>query len=273
MAGRPLPARPRAQALGRARSLLALPLLAGVLLVTACGSDTGQESLDTEASPESVSSTASTESTESAETAQSAESAGLYRATLTATDPLVVRREPDTNAEVLTELAPTTALGSPRVLLAEESRDDWVRVSLPQRPNGQFGWVPATAVQLEPVEGEVIVELAARTLRITLDGELLTETTVAVGKPEHPTPTGQYYVTDRVEPPDPGGTYGAFALGLSAYSPTATEFAGGDGQVGIHGTNEPGSIGQAASHGCIRVPDEAAALLARVPLGTPVTIR
>lgn len=95
---------------------------------------------------------------------------------------------------------------------------------------------------------------------------------MAVGSVDDPTPSGRFYVTDRVRPPDPGGSYGAFALGLSAHSPTLSEFGSGDGQIGIHGTNEPGSIGQAVSHGCIRVPADVVPLLARIPLGTPVMI-
>jgi lipoprotein-anchoring transpeptidase ErfK/SrfK len=51
-------------------------------------------------------------------------------------------------------------------------------------------------------------------------------------------------------------------------------FAGGDGQVGIHGTNQPWLIGQSVSHGCIRVNNASIRRLARVlPLGTPVVIR
>jgi hypothetical protein len=76
-----------------------------------------------------------------------------------------------------------------------------------------------------------------------------------------------------LRPPDPRGFYGPYALGLSAYSPVYTSFAGGDGQVGIHGTDNPGAIGRDVSHGCIRVANAAVARLARrLPLGTPVVI-
>jgi lipoprotein-anchoring transpeptidase ErfK/SrfK len=52
-----------------------------------------------------------------------------------------------------------------------------------------------------------------------------------------------------------------------------SEFAGGDGQIGIHGTNVPASIGEAVSHGCVRVPNDVITTLATtVPVGTPVTI-
>jgi lipoprotein-anchoring transpeptidase ErfK/SrfK len=71
-----------------------------------------------------------------------------------------------------------------------------------------------------------------------------------------------------------GGPWGPAALGLSARSDTITEFNGGDGIVGIHGTNRPGSIGQAASLGCIRLPNDVILQLHElVPIGTPVEIR
>jgi lipoprotein-anchoring transpeptidase ErfK/SrfK len=98
-------------------------------------------------------------------------------------------------------------------------------------------------------------------------------TPVAVGTTEAPTPTGAFYVVDKLTTGDPAGPYGLFALGLSAHSNVLTDFAGGDGQVGIHGTNDPTSIGQAVSHGCIRVPNEVSQTLNDlVDLGTPVTI-
>jgi lipoprotein-anchoring transpeptidase ErfK/SrfK len=51
------------------------------------------------------------------------------------------------------------------------------------------------------------------------------------------------------------------------------EFKGGDGVIGIHGTNEPDAIGTDVSHGCIRIRNEAILELVPVlPLGTPVHI-
>lgn len=79
-------------------------------------------------------------------------------------------------------------------------------------------------------------------------------------------------MTDLLDTPD-GGAYGPFAIGLSAHSETISEFAGSDGQIGLHGTSDPGSIGQAVSHGCVRVPNDVIARLASdLSLGTPVTI-
>ncbi|MEO5678891.1 MAG: L,D-transpeptidase [Acidimicrobiales bacterium] len=98
-------------------------------------------------------------------------------------------------------------------------------------------------------------------------------TAVAVGSPAAPTPTGRFSLVDKLDTGSSGSAYGPFALGLSAHSDVLTEFGGGDGQIGIHGTNDPTSIGQAVSHGCIRVPNDVILRLASaLPLGTPVLV-
>ena len=67
---------------------------------------------------------------------------------------------------------------------------------------------------------------------------------------------------------------GLFSFGLSAHSNVLKRFAGGDGRVGLHGTNQPALIGSNVSHGCIRLRNRAVRRLAKVlPLGTPVYIR
>ena len=170
-------------------------------------------------------------------------------------------------------LSPTTSFGSTRVLLVEEERNGWVKVRLPIRPNHQTGWIPADRVVVEDLDLAVHIDLQTRTLTVG-DGErALLSTPVAIGTAEHPTPVGTFSITDKLETPDPDGAYGPFAFGLSGYSETLTEFAGGDGQIGIHGTDDPGSIGTEASHGCIRVPNDIVQDLADLlPLGTPVHI-
>jgi lipoprotein-anchoring transpeptidase ErfK/SrfK len=180
-------------------------------------------------------------------------------------------------------LPATTAFDSPTVVtvLAEGdgAAEGWLQVSLPGRPNGSTGWIRADEVELHPVEVAVEVDLAGRELVVRdltvgpdQDGVVL-RTATAIGDADHPTPTGSFFVTDKLDTGDPGGPYGPYALGLSAYSEVLTEFAGGDGQVGIHGTDVPSSVGQPASRGCLRVDNGVVEQLARLlPLGTPVTI-
>lgn len=181
---------------------------------------------------------------------------------------------PEPEAAASHALSSTTGFGSPRALLVIDEQDDWLEVILPERPNGSTGWIRRDAVELHTVDQSIEIDLAARTLTLFEDGEEVLTATVAIGTSENPTPTGDFYVIDKLATEDPDGAYGPFAFGLSAYSETLSEFAGGDGQVGIHGTNDPSSIGQAVSHGCVRVPNDVAGTLnENLYLGTPVTIR
>jgi lipoprotein-anchoring transpeptidase ErfK/SrfK len=145
----------------------------------------------------------------------------------------------------------------------------WYHVSVPMRPNGVEGWIPAAAVSLAPTVSRIVVHLAARTIDVYWHGRHALHAIVAVGAPGRETPVGHYYVQARFVPDDP--FLGVFALETSAYS-KLTEWPGG-GVVGIHGTSMPQLLGQAVSHGCIRVSNATASALRRLaPLGTPIWI-
>jgi lipoprotein-anchoring transpeptidase ErfK/SrfK len=129
-------------------------------------------------------------------------------------------------------------------------------------------------LDIETITSEIRVDLSDRSLTLMEDGEVILETAIAVGTADAPTPTGRFSVTDKLQSPEPDGAYGPFALGLSARSEVVTEFAGGDGQIGIHGTDDPASIGQPESHGCLRVPNDVITELnRRLPIGTPVVVQ
>ena len=164
--------------------------------------------------------------------------------------------------------------GTPLTLLVLDRTDAWLYVVLPTRPNGSRGWVPASLFTPASVgDDRITVHLGALRMTVQLDGAEY-ETPVAVGSPQNPTPvTGDVpaFVTDNLDLP-PGGDYGTVALGTSLHSDTITEFAGGDGRVGIHGTSDPASIGHAVTHGCVRVPDDFLGVLAKVRPGTPIVV-
>lgn len=163
--------------------------------------------------------------------------------------------------------------GQPRVFLVRHVRDEWLHVLLPMRPNGADGWIRARDVDLAQDPYRIEVDLGRRRLTVFDGEEAIMREPVAVGMAGAPTPIGLFFTTVLARPDDPSGPYGRFAFGLSAYSEVYREFAGGDGQVAIHGTNAPWLIGQAVSHGCIRMRNEAVSRLARfLPLGTPVRI-
>ena len=149
----------------------------------------------------------------------------------------------------------------------------WYRINYPGRPNGQTGWVRASAVDIRPVQKRLVIYRSARTFELW-DGERLVRTgRVAVGKPGAETPTGLFYVTWKFSPKiDPNwAILGDFAFETSAYS-KLTDWPGG-GIVGVHGTPWPNLLGQAVSHGCVRLHNRDITFLkSRMPLGTPVKI-
>ena len=181
------------------------------------------------------------------------------------------------DAEPVRTLPATTAFGTPTVLLVSQvgagDADGWLEVLLPVRPNGATGWIRTSDVELRDVTLEIRVDLTARELTVLDGAEELLTTPTAIGEDANPTPTGRFFVIDKLETPNPGGAYGPYAIGLSAHSEVLSEFGGGNGQIGIHGTNVPDSIGRPVSHGCLRVDNDVIDRLAHLlPLGTPVTI-
>ncbi|MGD2060373.1 MAG: L,D-transpeptidase [Acidimicrobiia bacterium] len=191
-----------------------------------------------------------------------------------ANGPLEVFEEPGASAPKLT-LDATTILGTVTVLgVVSAPVDGWVEVMLPIRPNGSTGWVDAGQVSLYVADSLIVVELEARRLTYLVDGVEVLTTDVGVGSLYNQTPPGEYFVTDNVTMANPNSPWGPHALGLSARSESITSYNGGDGIIGIHGTNNPSSIGSNISLGCVRLPnDMITALHDMVPIGTRVEIR
>ena len=170
--------------------------------------------------------------------------------------------------------------GSPTPFLITEARrteagDTWLKVLLPRRPNGSSGWVRREQVRIRPVTSAVEVDLSSRTASLLRNRRKVRTWRVGVGAATTPTPTGRFYVTVKLRPPQiSAGAYGAWALGLSGYSEVHQSFGTGDGQIALHGTYQPSLLGQPVSNGCVRMDNEMITLLAEtLPLGTPVTIR
>ena len=72
----------------------------------------------------------------------------------------------------------------------------------------------------------------------------------------------------------PGGAGAPFALALSARSNVLQEFAGGPGQIAVHGVaNLGGTLGTSVSHGCVRLGTGPIRwLAARIAPGVPITV-
>jgi len=107
----------------------------------------------------------------------------------------------------------------------------------------------------------ISVDVVQKILTLTLGNDVVATFPVAVGKPQTPTPLGDWKIV--LKTVNPGGPFGARWMRLSI------TFGG----YGIHGTNNPASIGKAASHGCIRMFNEdVIKLYDLVPVGTPVKV-
>jgi lipoprotein-anchoring transpeptidase ErfK/SrfK len=150
----------------------------------------------------------------------------------------------------------------------------WYRVQLPIRPNGSIGYVDASAVELSAVRARIVVDLSARRLTLYRNGRPIVQAVAGVGAPATPTPTGRFYVDQRLIPSDPSGPWGPGAIGISAHSDVLQYSWIQGAPIAIHGTNEPDSVGRAVSHGCIRLDNTMLRrLFWRTPAGTPVIIR
>lgn len=163
--------------------------------------------------------------------------------------------------------------GSPLVFLVEARRRGWLHVQLPLRPNRSSAWIRESEVRLAVTDYRVMVDLHHRRLTAWRGAREIVRAPIGVGQAVSPTPAGRYYLVYLLRPPQPNGVFGPYAFGLSAYSEVYTSFAGGDGEIGLHGTDEPSGLGHYVSHGCIRVSNRVITRLARtLPLGTPITI-
>jgi hypothetical protein len=167
----------------------------------------------------------------------------------------------------------TTVFGVLGRRVAEDCEPSWYRVRLPRRPNGRVGWVRADAVSLGTVRTRVLVDLSERRVTLFRRARKVISTRAAIGSSATPTPTGTYYVDQRLLTTDTDGPFGPGAVGIAAYSEVLTGWAQG-GPIAIHGTNRPDLIGEAISNGCIRVRNDVLRrIFAATPEGTPVEIQ
>ena len=149
-----------------------------------------------------------------------------------------------------------------------------MRVLLPVRPNGSQGWVRTADVKLFQHDYRITVSTGSHELRVYRAGKVVMRAPVGLGTGTTPTPGGVFYVKELIRPTNPKGAYGPYAYGLSGYSDVLDEFLGGRGEIGIHGTNDPGSVGRSVSHGCIRMRNaDITKLTTLLPLGVPVQIQ
>ena len=192
--------------------------------------------------------------------------------------PLTAYAEPSTSSKTVTKLDKVNENGYPSLVLVDKTREVkgkvWYKVWLAMRPNGTRGWIPEGKLAFYTTSAKITIDLSERKLSVQRRGELMGTYKVAVGKPGLSTPTGFFFINQKLRPPTTDGPYGVLALGISAFQMKipATSWIQG-GPVAIHGTNEPDLIGKAISHGCVRMHNKDVLEVSRlVPAGSPVEI-
>ena len=149
----------------------------------------------------------------------------------------------------------------------------WVHVRLPGRPSGHTGWIRGGQTRRASTEWRIRLKLSSRRVTVYHGGRVARRFRAIIGTRSTPTPRGRFFIEEALAL-SPGAHGGPFALATSARSSVLQEFEGGPGQIALHGTNYlPGTLGTAASHGCIRLSPRAITWLARrLAGGTPLTV-
>lgn len=155
-----------------------------------------------------------------------------------------------------------------------EDGSEWVRVLALRNRTQVKAWIPAWATRQVWIDWRVKIDLSSRRATIYKLGEVVKRYRVVVGARATPTPTGTYYLVDRMHLRTKWGQ-GKWALATSAFSAVLKRFEGGIGQIALHARAAlPEPVGTAASHGCVRFNDrEIAWMAARVPNGTTIEIQ
>jgi hypothetical protein len=170
--------------------------------------------------------------------------------------------------------------GGPNVLLVLDTTlyhgKTWLRVALPNRPNGSSGWIREDFVRVSTSSWRITVNRDVHVVTVYRGGRKQRAFQAVIGASATPTPRGLYAIYEKLPQPDPKGFLGPWALHLTAFSDVLFNYGGGPGRVAIHGrdgTSLADPLGSSASHGCVRVDDVNIIWMARVvPLGTPVLI-
>ena len=188
------------------------------------------------------------------------------------TAPVRMRASPGGHA-LAARLRPHTEFGSPKVVSVLRRSRGWLEVVVPERPNGRPAWIPASAARLGAVDVSLHVNRGGRRLVVQRGSRVVRRLPVAVGRPGTATPTGRFAVTDKLRTRQLDSPYGCCALALSGHQPhLLAGWPGGD-RLAIHATPQAGTVGTAASLGCLRARTrDMRALMRIVPLGAPVFV-
>lgn len=152
----------------------------------------------------------------------------------------------------------------------------------PLSPQLQPGLDQILSDSLHPValihRTELVIDLSDRQLSLYQDGMMRSRFDIAVGKPGWETPSGSFSVMSMRKDPVWQNPITRDIVTNPAENPLGSRWIGfwtdGTHQIGFHGTNQTELIGQAVSHGCVRMHDaDVQALFDQVAVGTPVVVK
>ena len=158
--------------------------------------------------------------------------------------------------------------------IQERSADGrYGKVTVPYSESRATGWIRIAGLELSSTPYSVQADLSRHLVTVRRLDKVIMRFPTATGAPGSPSPTGRYFVTDRVAIPG-GGSFGTYAFGISGIQPNLPAGWSGGDQMAIHGTSDPSSIGTSASAGCLRVSEGTLDRLEPLlKLGTPITIK
>jgi lipoprotein-anchoring transpeptidase ErfK/SrfK len=165
--------------------------------------------------------------------------------------------------------------GYPMTMPILEEQGTWLRIMMPERPNGLTAWVQAGQVTRSASPWRIVVDLSDTRVVVYEDGHEAWRAPVGIGEDSTRTPTGSYFVAVISQPGPPG--YGSVVLDLNAHSEDIESWQGaGDAIVSFHGAFGSDEIiragGGKVSNGCIRMLPEDQIRLDGITLGSPVDI-
>jgi hypothetical protein len=182
-----------------------------------------------------------------------------------------IRAEPSASGQIVTRVAASTPERTENIVLVTGPTHAADGLWVPVRADGATGWAPREALGgYEAVDTRLLVDTRAFTAALLRGDRVVFRARIGVGTASAPTPTGSFYVRNRLTR-FRSALYGPVAFGTSARS-SLTDWPAG-GFVGIHGTNRPDLLPGRVSHGCIRMRNADILELARLmPVGTPVEV-
>jgi L,D-transpeptidase catalytic domain len=183
----------------------------------------------------------------------------------------VVRDAPSASGRIVAHVTARTPEGTENIVVVTGPTKLDGGLWVPIRAAGSAGWARRSALGgYETVETRLLVDTRAFTATLLRANEVVFRARIGVGTATAPTPTGSFYVRNRLTRYR-SDFYGPVAFGTTARS-TLTDWPAG-GFVGIHGTSRPELLPGRVSHGCIRMRNADIVKLARLmPVGTPVEI-